>query len=63
MQKNISANALNLLTIITLYRIKKRLFIYKKYARNQIYRDFNILADYTQVNNLIRYAMNLNFFR
>lgn len=60
--KNLSVTTLNTSTPTAVCRIRKQIFINKRYACNFGQSNFDLLADYIQAKIIIIFAINLDLF-
>lgn len=62
MCKTLNTNTLVTLTLTVIYKIEKRLFIYRRQVHNSDQNDFDLLADHTQAKIIIISAISKCFF-
>lgn len=63
MLKNFNATIFNPLILASVYKIKKKILIFKKYAYNLVSNDSNLFAYYIQTKILIISIISLDFLR
>lgn len=63
MWKSLNAIALNILALIAIYKIKKKLFIDKKYTCNLGQSNFDLFTDHIYAKIVITFAMNSDLLR